>query len=380
MADSEKIKSNPNLDIKAIKLKDGKENYKCIIQIIQNYLQVNIYSDDVLKYQGNIHLSKIQTQIKTFLEYSIDEIFEEISLLNDNNFNLIKDMDKYSFQIEFKILRRHRYLYIDLVNDNNISLNSNDYIKTISELKEIIKSKDARIKYLEKELENSRLLNNNILKDNYIIELKEPIYKIKYHKYYISCSTVLNDGRFAIGSNDNSIIIYYNDNNEYKKEYSFATNGPNGPILETNDNEICYSEVDNNSICFYDILTKKIIGQINNISITSNIFDSLLMISKDLLLVTGNSVISIININSHNLIRTIDVPGSNYIYSACLLNKDTVLTSDYNKRIIQWKIEEDNLNLISKKENAHDGEIYTLLKLPNGLFLSGSRDKFVKIW
>ena len=146
MADSEKIKSNPNLDIKAIKLKDGKENYKCIIQIIQNYLQVNIYSDDVLKYQGNIHLSKIQTQIKTFLEYSIDEIFEEISLLNDNNFNLIKDMDKYSFQIEFKILRRHRYLYIDLVNDNNISLNSNDYIKTISELKEIIKSKDARIK------------------------------------------------------------------------------------------------------------------------------------------------------------------------------------------------------------------------------------------
>ena len=209
MADSEKVnKSNPNFDIKVIKLNIGKDNYKCIIQIIQNYLQISIYSGDALKYQGNIHLSKIQTQIKTFLEYTIDEIFEEISLLNDNNFNLIKDMDKFSFQIEFKILRRHRYLYIELIKDNNISLNTNDYIKTISELKEIIKAKDVRIKYLEKELENRRLLNNNILKDNYIIELKEPIYKIKYHKYYISCSTVLNDGRFAIGSNDNSIIIY----------------------------------------------------------------------------------------------------------------------------------------------------------------------------
>ena len=316
---------------------------------------------------------------------------------------------------------------------------------------------------MEQQLENSKLLNNN-LNDDYNIESKEPIYKIKYHKYYISCSTVLKDGRFAIGSSDNSIIIYnsktfkpeltikehnnsisniislssgclascswdktikiyninenkykvmqtlsyhrnsvwkiielknkklvscsedksviiYNiGNNEYKKEFSISTNGPNGPIIETKENEICYSEIDNNSICFYNISKKKIINQMNNISITSNIFNSLLMISNDLLLVAGNSVISIINVNSHSLIRTIDVPDSNYIYSVCFLNKNMILTSDYNKRIIQWKIEGDNLKLISKKENAHDGEIYTLSKLPNGLILSGSRDKFVKIW
>ena len=465
MADSYIVlKSNPNIDVKTIELNDGENNYKCKIQIIQNYLQVCVYLGNALKYLGNIHLSKIQTQIKTFIEYSISEIFEEINLLKDNNFNLIKDINKYSFQIEFKILRRHRYLYIDLIKDGNINLDINDYVKTISELKEIIKKKDARIKFLEQELENSRSLNNNNLNESYNIELKEPVYKIKYHKYYISCSSVLNDGRFAIGANDNSIIIYNsktfkpelaikehnnsisniinlssgdlascswdktikiyninennykvlqtltyhsdsvwkiielknkklvscsedksiilykNDNNEYKKEYSFSTNGPNGPIIETNDNEICYSEVDNNCICFYNILKKKIINQIKNISITSNIFDSLLMISKELLLITGNSVISIVNINSYSLIRTIDVPGSNYIYSACMINKNIVLTSDYNKRIIQWKIEGDDLKLVSKKENAHDGEIYTLLKLPNGLFLSGSRDKFVKIW
>ena len=36
MADSEKvIKANPNFDIKVIKLNIGKENYKCIIQIIK---------------------------------------------------------------------------------------------------------------------------------------------------------------------------------------------------------------------------------------------------------------------------------------------------------------------------------------------------------
>ena len=67
-------------------------------------------------------------------------------------------------------------------------------------------------------------------------------------------------------------------------------------------------------------------------------------------------------------------------FAACMLNKDVILTGDDNKRIIQWKIENDNLKLISIRENAHDDWITTLLKLGNGLILSGSRDKSVKIW
>ena len=57
-----------------------------------------------------------------------------------------------------------------------------------------------------------------------------------------------------------------------------------------------------------------------------------------------------------------------------------ILTGDENGRIIQWQIENDNLKLISKKENAHDNRIYTLTKLDNGLVLSGSYDNSVKIW
>ena len=106
----------------------------------------------------------------------------------------------------------------------------------------------------------------------------------------------------------------------------------------------------------------------------------MLMISNDLLLITGKDKISILNVNSHNLIRTIDVSGSSYISTAIMLNKNMILTADDNKRIIQWKIEGDNLQLISKKENAHDSWIYTLSKIGNGLILSGSSDNFVKIW
>ena len=102
------------------------------------------------------------------------------------------------------------------------------------------------------------------------------------------------------------------------------------------------------------------------------------MISKDLLLITGKNKISIINVNSYNLI-TINVYNSGRIV-ACMLNKDMILTGDDNERIMQWKIENDNLKLISIKEIAHYNRIYTLLKLGNGLISSGSDDKSVKIW
>ena len=63
-----------------------------------------------------------------------------------------------------------------------------------------------------------------------------------------------------------------------------------------------------------------------------------------------------------------------------MLNKDMILTVDDNERIIQWKIENDNLKLISIKEIAHYNRIHTLSKLGNGLILSGSDDESLKIW
>ena len=104
------------------------------------------------------------------------------------------------------------------------------------------------------------------------------------------------------------------------------------------------------------------------------------MISKDLLLITGKNKISIINVKSYNLIKTIKVDNSGWINAACMLNKDMILTGDDNKRIIQWKIENDNLKIISIKENAHDYCISTLTKLGNDLILSGSYDESIKIW
>ena len=458
----ENICLTPNIDIKTVEINENGNIYKCKIQIIKDFIQVILFMNDNIKQEGRIHLSQIHSQLCIY-NYNINEIFEEINILNNNNFNIIKEDNKYSLKIEFIILRKKKYLIIDLINNNNI--NNNDLIQTITELKEIIKSKDNEIQLLKEKLNQYQLNNiNDNTYNNFNIKLKEPIHKLKYHTSCICCSTVLNDGRFVTGSADNSIIIYNNktfkpdltikehssyinsliqlnsgilvsgsadktiklfningntynviqtlndhtdgitkiielknnklvscsydksiifyfkDNNEYKKYFHINTNGSNGPIIQIKNNEICYYEDDNSALCFFDLNERKNITKINNISVSYYIYDSLLMMTKDLLLATGDSKLTIININSHSVIRSIDSSGSSYICSACLINDNMILTCDNNHKIIQWKIEGDNLILISKKENAHDTYIYTIKKLGNGLIMSGDGSGVVKIW
>ena len=104
------------------------------------------------------------------------------------------------------------------------------------------------------------------------------------------------------------------------------------------------------------------------------------MISKELLFIPGKNKISIININYYELIREIEVPNSGWIYSACILNENIIFTGDDKSIIREWKIEGDNLILISKKEKAHNNWILTLLNMGNGYIASGSRDNLIKIW
>ena len=132
----EQSKLAQNIFIKSVEIENEGNKFICKIQIINQILNISIYNN-ILKYEGNITLNKIQNQFGAFNDYNINEIFEEINILNNNNFMLIKENDnKYKLTIEFIILRRKKYLYINLYNNNDN--NKEDYIKYISELKEII--------------------------------------------------------------------------------------------------------------------------------------------------------------------------------------------------------------------------------------------------
>ena len=63
-----------------------------------------------------------------------------------------------------------------------------------------------------------------------------------------------------------------------------------------------------------------------------------------------------------------------------MLNKNMLITGDSSCTLRQWKVEEDNLILVSKKEKAHGNDINVLLNIGNGFIASGSEDKTIKIW
>ena len=409
--------STLNLSLKNIEIENEGNKYICKIQIIKDILEISLFLNNILKYEGYITLNKIQNLIVAFIDYNINEIFEEINLLNYNNFILIKELNKYILKIKFNILRKEKYLLININENKNID--KDDIMKYIIELKEIIKNKDEKIKYLENELnkyiKKEEIKIDDNLYNNFDIKLKEPIHKLNNHTSYANCLTLLNDGRLVSGSADNSItiynkktyqtdliikehtgwvlcitklnsgvlascsadktiklfninnnnynilqtlnfhtnsvykiielknkklvscskdksiIFYYKDNNIYKKDYNISTNGSCSSVIQTKDNEICYSEENNNAINFYDLQERKIKSTLNNISKRNDCDEWFIMITKDLLLIPGENKISIINVNKYNIIRIIDVPGSSWITSGCMLNKNILLTGDYNK-------------------------------------------------
>ena len=85
----------------------------------------------------------------------------------------------------------------------------------------------------------------------------------------------------------------------------------------------------------------------------------MIMMTKDLLIITGENEISIIKVNNYKL-RIINVPEADSIWGVCILNQNMLLTGDESKIIRQWRIEDDNLILISKKEKAHDDYLFLI--------------------
>ena len=171
----EAIFITPESSLKSIEITYEGKKYICKIDLIEEFIQTNLFLDNKLKYKGDIFLEKIQSQIKTFLDYNIKEILEEINQLNSNNFSLIKENNKYKLKIEFIILRKKRILIIDL-NENKKEITINDnYENKIKEKDNIISEFTEKIKKQNNIINNYE--NKIKEKDNIILELKEKIEK-----------------------------------------------------------------------------------------------------------------------------------------------------------------------------------------------------------
>ena len=213
-------------------------------------------------------------------------------------------------------------------------------------------------KIKDKNYESIQSLNDHKDRINKVIELK--------NKNLVSCS------------NDGSAIIYHkNNNNKYEKDYQIQANAWCQCVIQTKENEICYSEYDDNfyNIYFYDLNEKNVKGKINEINITGS--EPFNMITKDLLITGGYNEMYVIDVIKYNIIRTIDVPDAGLIFGFCMLNENMFLTGGEDSIIRQWKIEGENINLLYQKEEA---DILGLIKIGEGKLASYSYDESIKIW
>ena len=271
----ERQETTEALEPKEVVIK-GENTYKYYIQIKDNmFIQVKNKDSTV---QGIISLFKIRTQINEFFDYNIIEIFEEINDLKDNNFQIINNI----FSIKFKILKRERKIFINLVDINNNAQN-----RLQSDLNEFIKKKKEEIESAENQF---RGLNQNID----IKEIKGPIRELDYHKDYVYCSTVLKDGRFATCSLDNSIIIY--NNKTFKPDITINEHSSHVYCIIQLSCGLLASCSDDKTIILYNINGKKFTVMQTLNDHTDSVFHIIELKNKKLLSCSCDETINIYNI------------------------------------------------------------------------------------
>lgn len=316
-----------------------------------------------------------------------DESFSSKS--NDNN-NSYNDFNINTKQL-MKKLKYHsdKVTCLCLLDDGRLVSGSKDnniiiYNKITYEQDLIIREHRDTVNCLIK-LNSNTLASCSSDKTIKVFKIKGNNYEIlqtlNEHKDRVNKIIKLINKNLVSGSNDNSIIFYDKiNNNKYQKNYLISINGWCQSLTQTKENEICYLEYDDDyyNIVFYDLKERKIKTSITDLNITGD--EPFNMITKDLLIIGGYNEIYIINVNQYKLIKIIDVFNAGLIFGFCMLNNNMFLTGGEDKMIRQWKIEDQNISLFSKKEEADENIIFGLVKIGNGNIASISDDNSIKIW
>jgi len=388
-------KINSSLEKGKALQKDWKENN--INSLINDCLNIENNIKEIDKINNGINKCYSNEKIKInidFKEKEINNFLEKIKnfgeiITEEGNFNLYNDF-KIGLKEPIYNLNYHtgNVLILTVLNDGRLVSGARDnsiiiYNNSTYKPDLIIKEHKGGI-FCISQLSSGCLASCSEDKTIKIFEIKGVKYEIlqtlKYHKNSVYRIIELKNNTLVSSSKDSSIIFYKKDKSQYNIDYKISTDGSCCSLIQTKNNEICYSEYNNNKICFFDLIEKKIKASISNISKRNYTDEWFMMINKELLVIPGENVLSVVNIIEYKISKLIKVPDSNWIMGICMLNKNMFLTGGRTRTIRQWKIEDDNITLISKKENAHDGDINFLLNLKNGHIASGSDGGIVKIW
>ena len=178
-----------------------------------------------------------------------------------------------------------------------------------------------------------------------------------------------------------SIIFYSNLNHQLKENYKIQYNdnqiGKFKEMIGVKPGELVLCG-NKDKIQFFDLNSKELKEIINiHKDIRFYISNLLCMMNERWLCVGGRDKITIIDVYNKNIIREVEENGAHI----CLLklNDNILLTGTSSGNITQWKIEENNLTFVSKKENSHQKSIREIIYF-NNFIVSCSGDFSIKAW
>ena len=287
---------------------------------------------------------------------------------------------------------KNNYYTIYILHDGRLAAGGNScsiiiYNKNTYKSEMTIKEHSNYIMYLT-QLKNENFVSlgydgyiniYKLLDDNKYLVLQ----KIQAHSSRIHKLRELDEIRFMTCSDDNCIKFFFQNNNEYKEDYTFKDDIFIDDILTTREGEMVYSGYNSNStsfIRFYDLKSRKKIESTTVTTCYNGLSDFLYKISKIYLLVGATNSILIFDINQHRQIREIKSENSSCITSFLKINDICLLSVDCNGQIKQWIINEDNLILEKTKEKAHNGQIRMIRRNNEGYIITCSDDSSIKIW
>ena len=255
---------------------------------------------------------------------------------------------------------------IILLQNNNIASSSLDYyIKIFNKdtWEEIISIKEnSYVDWIE-QIKDGTLISCPRDKTIKLYEINDKSYK--------NINTIQENSSVS----DSNIKVWIKKNNTIECEFSLNNGGESYDILEIKNNEVV--ALSGNNLNFYDLNKRDKIHSLSGFeSFNLNPGRKFCKANDKLLIVCGSNNLFLVDIQSYQLIKTINCESIVSIYKVA---DNLVLSGQLNGDIKQWECNGKDIKLYSYKNKAHQGNIMGILKI-NNFIISGSSEGEMKFW
>ena len=351
------FKSIFNFNIESFEIHETESIYKKAEKLI-NYLSV---TDNYLLKESNLNEKYKQFYMIQNTNLVNKKKYEkDISMFKEK-----KEINTDTLVLNILQLKKINYIVASLANNNIYVYDSNLTLKYI-----IDSHSSVGIMYDMLELRNGKLLTSSNHKYLRIFNIKEneyEIFQLLNTNEEMNLKVIEFQNGKIMSCSYNNVIIFGKQLNYYFVETKIQIKSTS--IYDINKNEFLINCLYDDIIIFFNKNTYEIISKLHSLLCSNHIYS--MVVINNFLFISGNGIY-IININNHQLIEKIDYikkkRSKQPLNPLILLNNNHILSfknENYDIYGKEWKLEGNNLLLISEKYMGKFESINSIIQLEN---------------